>query len=75
MEYQHCGVQITCNNFSTYNKNYNNSYCTSGCFCISKYVLEDGMCIHPDTCPSKLYAKQKHLWCKKRRGQSEAAVI
>ena len=24
--------------------------------------------------PGNLY-KQKHLWCKKRRGQSEAAVI
>ena len=24
---------------------------------------------------SSLYAKQKHLGCKKRRGQSEAAVI
>ena len=52
MEYHRCGTQITCDTFI----NYNNSNCTSGlagCFCISDYVLEDGMCIHPDTCPSK----------------------
>ena len=37
-------------------------------------------CTHIDTFKldvyaSQLYAKQKHLGCKKRRGQSEAAVI
>ena len=53
MEYQLCGLQLTCNNFSMTN-NHNNSLCQSGCFCSNKHVLEDGMCIHPDTCPSKL---------------------
>ena len=61
MEYHHCGTQMTCNTFSN-TDNYNNSNCTSGlmgCFCTSNYyVLEDGMCIHPDTCPSKFYYKQ-----------------
>ena len=60
MEYHRCGTQITCNTFSN-TDNYNNSNCTSGlmgCFCISNHVLEDGMCIHPDTCPSKFYYKQ-----------------
>lgn len=51
MEYQLCGSQLTCTNFSRRN----NSFCGSGCFCSNKYVLEDGMCIHPDTCPGKFY--------------------
>ena len=53
MNYQSCGLQITCSNFST-RENYNDSVCVSGCFCSDKDVLDDGMCIHPDTCPSKL---------------------
>ena len=31
--------------------------------------------IHNEKFARNLYAKQKHLGCKKRRGQSEAAVI
>ena len=54
MEYQLCGLQLSCNNFSV-TDNYNNPFCESGCFCSNKHVLEDGMCIHPDTCPGKFY--------------------
>ena len=60
MEYQLCGLQITCNNFSRTN-NYSDSFCVSGCFCSNKHVLEDGMCIHPDTCPGEFYCKHSCL--------------
>ena len=54
MEYLMCGLQTTCSDFSR-TDNYSDSFCIKGCFCTNKHVLEDGLCIHPDTCPSKYY--------------------
>ena len=52
MEYQICGWEISCDDFSTIS-DCSDSTCSSGCFCTNGIVLEDGVCIHPDTCPSK----------------------
>ena len=51
MEYQTCGVNISCNDFGVV-RDCSNS-CESGCFCSNGTVLEDGVCVDPDTCPSK----------------------
>jgi len=49
-----CGGQISCSDFSsTSNSNCMSSDCMSGCFCSNEIIFEDGICIHPDTCPSK----------------------
>ena len=52
MEYQLCGWEISCDDFSSVN-NCSDTDCTSGCFCSDGIILQDGVCIHPDTCPSK----------------------
>ena len=52
MDYQLCNWQISCSNFSS-NGNRSVSNCMTGCFCNNGTVLEDGVCVHPDVCPSK----------------------
>ena len=58
MEYQMCGWNISCNDIGIV-RDCSNSTCDSGCFCSNGTVLEDGVCVHPDMCPSKvlLYSK------------------
>ena len=48
-----CGWNISCNELGVV-RDCRNSTCESGCFCSNGYVLEDGICVHPDSCPSKL---------------------
>ena len=52
MEYQTCGWEISCDDFSTAS-NCTDLNCSSGCFCTDGIMLDDGVCIHPDACPSK----------------------
>ena len=52
MDYRLCDWQISCSNFSSISSG-GDSNCMTGCFCSNETVLEDGVCIHPDTCPSK----------------------
>ena len=52
MEYQLCGWQVTCDSFTGVS-NCSNLTCESGCFCSNGNVLLDGVCIHPNVCPSK----------------------
>ena len=52
MDYRLCDWQISCSNFSSIS-NCSDSNCMTGCFCSDGTVLEDSVCIHPDTCPSK----------------------
>ena len=52
MEYQMCGLSIHCSDLRVV-RDCRNSTCESGCFCNNGTVLEDGVCVHPDTCPSK----------------------
>ena len=52
MEYQICGWHISCDDFSTVSS-CDDTDCTSGCFCTNGVALEDGICIQPDSCPSK----------------------
>ena len=52
MEYQVCGWEISCDYFSTVS-NCSGANCSSGCFCTDGNILDDGVCIHPDACPSK----------------------
>jgi len=49
MEYQTCSWNITCDEFGVV-RDCRNSTCQSGCFCSNGYVLEDGLCVHFDTC-------------------------
>ena len=46
-----CGLNITCNDFGFVRDC--RRTCESGCFCNDGSVLEDGICVHPDVCPSK----------------------
>jgi len=52
MEYQMCGLNIHCDDLRVV-RDCRNSTCDSGCFCSNGTVLEDGVCVHPNTCPSK----------------------
>jgi len=52
MEYQTCSWNMTCDEFGVV-RDCINSTCQSGCFCSNGYVLEDGVCSHPDMCTSK----------------------
>ena len=52
MEYKMCGWNISCDDIGTV-RDCRNSPCESGCFCSNGYVLEDGVCVDSDTCPSK----------------------
>ena len=52
MEYQTCGWEISCDDLSTVSS-CSDLDCSSGCFCTENIVLDDGVCIIPDTCPSK----------------------
>ena len=52
MEYQTCGWEIGCDDFSTVS-NCTDSDCSSGCFCTDGVLLDDGVCILPDACASK----------------------
>jgi len=52
MEYQTCSWNITCDEFGVV-RDCRNETCQSGCFCSNGYVLEDGVCVHPDMCTSK----------------------
>ena len=52
MDYQMSGVQLTCDDLSSLN-NCSNTTSESGCFCSNGNVLLDGVCIHPNVCPSK----------------------
>jgi len=52
MEYQTCSWNISCDEFAVV-RDCRNSSCQSGCFCSNGYVLEDGVCVHPDMCTSK----------------------
>jgi len=64
LEYRTCGWNITCNDIGNV-KDCKNSTCDSGCFCSNGTVLEDGVCVDPDTCPSRdlLYCKLVHKTC------------
>ena len=53
MEYQTCSWNISCDEFGVV-RDCRNSTCQSGCFCSNGYVLEDGVCVHPDMRTSKL---------------------
>ena len=46
-----CGWNISCNDFGVA-RDCSDS-CESGCFCSNGTILEDGVCVHPDTCSSK----------------------
>ena len=52
MEYQTCGWEIGCDDFSTVS-NCTDSDCSSGCFCTDGVLLDDDVCILPDACASK----------------------
>jgi len=52
MEYQMCGLNIDCSDLGVVRDC--SSSCDSGCFCSNGTVLEDGVCVDPDTCPSKI---------------------
>ena len=52
MEHQTCSWNISCDEFGVV-RDCRNSTCQSGCFCSNGYVLEDGVCVHPDMCASK----------------------
>jgi len=47
-----CGLNISCNDLGAVRDC--SSSCDSGCFCSNGTVLEDGVCVDPDTCPSKI---------------------
>ena len=47
-----CGWNVSCNELGVV-RDCRNSTCESGCFCSNGSVLEDGICVHPDSCPSK----------------------
>ena len=48
-----CDFHICCDDLSRVD-NCSNTTCESGCFCSNGNVLLDGVCIHPNVCPSKL---------------------
>ena len=52
MDYRLCDKQLSCSNLSSISS-CSDSNCMTGCFCSNDTVLEDDVCIHPDTCPSK----------------------
>ena len=52
MEYQTCGWEISCDDFNTVS-NCTDPDCSSGCFCTNGLLLDSGVCILPDVCPSK----------------------
>ena len=60
MEYQTCSWNISCDEFGVVS-DCRNETCQSGCFCSNGYVLEDGVCVHPDTCTSK---EITNIFCK-----------
>ena len=55
MDYRMSGVQLTCDDLSSVD-NCSNTTSESGCFCSNGNVLEDGVCIRPGECPSKIPA-------------------
>jgi len=57
MEYQTCSWNISCDEFGVV-RDCRNSICQSGCFCSNGYVLEDGVCVHPDMCISKIILRE-----------------
>jgi len=62
MDYRISDIQLTCNDLSSVD-NCSNITRTSGCFCSNGNVLLNGVCIHPDVCPSKTYEKLLHKNC------------
>ena len=66
MEYQTCSWEISCDEFGVV-RDCRNSTCQSGCFCSNGYVLEDGVCVHPDMCTSKEIAAS----CKPHNNKSK----
>jgi len=52
MEYQTCGQNVSCSDLGLV-RDCRNSTCDSGCFCSNGTVLEDGVCVDPDSCSSK----------------------
>ena len=52
MEYQSCGLDITCDHIRGVTS-CRNSSCHGGCFCSDGTTLDDGVCVHPYMCPSK----------------------
>ena len=48
-----CGLSIRCDDLGVV-RDCRNSVCDSGCFCSNGTVLEDGACVDPGTCPSKI---------------------
>jgi len=56
-----CGWNISCNDLGVV-RDCSDS-CDSGCFCSNGTVLEDGVCVRPDTCSSKtlLYIRDQIL--------------
>ena len=66
MEYQMCGLSIHCHDLRVV-RDCRNSTCESGCFCSNGTVLEDGVCVHHDICPSKiiwhcLLSDRDYIW-------------
>jgi len=49
-----CGLNFSCNDLGVVKDC--SDPCESGCFCSNGTVLEDGVCVHPDACPSKGFA-------------------
>ena len=52
MDYRLCDWQINCSTFGAIS-NCSDSNCVTGCFCSNGTVLDNSVCIYPDTCPSK----------------------
>ena len=52
MDYRTCAYQVTCYDLGNV-ENCSDVTCGSGCFCSNGKVLEDGVCVHPNMCPSK----------------------
>ena len=52
MEYRLCGWHVSCDTLNIV-RGCRNSTCVSGCFCTDERILEDGLCVHPEYCPSK----------------------
>jgi len=59
MDYRMSDIQLTCDDLSSVD-NCRNTTNTSGCFCSNGNVLEDGVCIRPGECPSKISIINMH---------------